>query len=300
MNAWKIGLVSALLLWTTACELSDSPEPVPAYLHIPGFELEPTPGLQHGSLTQKITHAKVFVRTPGSTEKSLALGMLNLPITVPVLKTGPVEVQLIPAIKANGSSLSVREYPFYEQALLQTTLEAAEVDTIRPKTRYKSDSVFEFIEDFDDPDNTHQFSDDLDGDPTHTLTVTTQDALEGRGSGLFLLDGDHPLAIVATERIFELDRSTQLATYVELDYRNDVHLEVGFFDIINGVEIPDFAFVIRPREEWNKIYLDLTDFILQQPNNPRTFRLALRAIQPLEDSTQTSRVLIDNVKLLHF
>ena len=72
--------------------------------------------------------------------------------------------------------------------------------------------------------------------------------------------------------------------------------EIGIAGIINGQrENTIYVVGVNPREEWNKIYIDLTDSAIQLDAD--FYQITLRALLPSGESA--ADIFIDNVKLLH-
>jgi len=153
------------MIFFSACNIINSDEKIPAYLHISEFKIVDNPTIIHGSLSQKITNARVFITVPNSA-KTTSLGTVSLPATVPVLATGEVKVTLDPVIKANGSSFSLEIYPFYKRVETNAMLEPNAIDTIVPVTNYEGDLKFRFIEDFEESNSQHIF-------PTTAMAIQT-------------------------------------------------------------------------------------------------------------------------------
>jgi hypothetical protein len=285
------------MLLMTGCDKED--EPVPAYLTIGAFQLEVTNYDIHGSISQSITNAKVFLvdKATGNTHQ---LGTLTLPATVPVLLSGEVELNVDPVIKANGNSLYLGIYPFYER--YTTTLDLApNADvSVQPVTRYKPETVFEFIEDFEG--NGHLFQDDRDENPLTFIENSSEDVFEGQFSGKATLDTANTFIVVGTNQKYFLDFSQVGKVFMEVNYKTDIPLEFGVLAVdAIGDESPNFEFVVLPKYEWNKIYFDMTNLVATSSQNE--FFFVIRGILPFENGQYTPEVAtvwLDNIKLLHF
>ena len=297
-NFW-IGLLGLLVFAT--CDIINSEEKIPAYLHISEFEIVDNPAIIHGSLSHKITNARVFITVPNAT-KTTSLGTVSLPATVPVLASGEVLVTLDPVVKANGSSFSLEIYPFYKRVETNAVLEASAIDTIVPVTKYEGDLKFRFIEDFEEPNSQQIFTDDRDGNPNTFLEVSAEDVFEGAKSGRAVLTVDNPNLIVATPPITALNFRDVKQAFLEIDYKTDVQLEFGLVGIDGvGQEFAGFNFIILPKNDWNKIYLDITEEL--RVSDFDTYRVAFRAQLPTENGNFTldkGTIYLDNIKLVHF
>ena len=290
-------LLAAITLFT-ACDREV--EPTPAYLTIEPFELLSTDPGVHGSVSQKITHADMFMFD--STEnRSIQLGTFELPATIPVLNTGNFSLNVDAVIKANGNSYYLQPYPFYKRFSTPITLAPNADETVSPKTSYRDEAVFEFVEDFEH--NGLLFSQDRDNDDSTAVTRTNQDVFEGEFSGLVKLDTAHPVIVAQTTDLYDIEYSSAGKVFMELNYKTDVPLEFGVVSVEdNGTEGDiNFEFVVLAKPEWNKIYFDLTEIISTSPSN--RFAIIFRAGIPVQDgkyTLETAEILLDNVKLVHF
>lgn len=278
-NVWIFLLPLCLL----ACEGTD--EPLPAFLHITGVDVETTP--EQGSDNARVTNAFVDANFD-------ELGIVNLPITVPVLERGQVNIRLDPVVRANGSSGSVDVYPFYER--FETTLDLSEgqIDTIRPVVGYRDDAIFAFVEDFE---SGNLFTEDRDGDTETRLEVITNGAFEG-ASGRVRLTEEHPTVELATSVNLPFALPTDVRdVWLEVNFRTDVPLLFGLIGQNNvGDEAPAYEWVLNPRTTYSKIYLDMTEAvtITRFPTYRISFLASLAGSELNEGS-----VFLDNVKFIY-
>lgn len=279
------------------CNTED--EPIPAFLKLNAFEVQATNPNVHGSVSSKVTHAKVFFRDLTSGE-TFALGVLPLPGTYPVLLEGDYEVNIDPVIKANGNSLSALIYPFYDRYTAVINLVPNQDTEVTPTTQYSSDAKFEFIEGFET--SVHLFSDDRDENPLTFIERSDLDVFEGNYSGHVHLDTANHTFVVSSVSPFTLSIAEQGKIFMEMNYKTGVPLEVGVIAVdAQGAEEPNYAFYVFENEEWNKIYFDLTELIASA--NTDRFYILMRGIMPAENGAFTkleADVWLDNVKLVHF
>ncbi|HFA48633.1 MAG TPA: hypothetical protein ENJ95_06380 [Bacteroidetes bacterium] len=288
-------IILALLLFA-GCDGED--EPIPGYLSIGPFELIATEPLIHGSISEKITNAKVFLTDADGQLQSL--GIVSLPAEVPTIVTGDMSITIDPYIKANGNSLFIEVYPFYERFTVPITVNQKEVTVVKPKTTYVDAAVFQFIEPFE---NTGQiFQLDKDSDPDTYLEVSDEDVFEGSGSGKIKLTKDHSFFAVATNNIYDLNLTEVKEIFMEVNYKTDIPLEFGVLAIDGvGAEIPKFEFVVLQKDVWNKIYFDLSNLIGTADES--SFRFIIRGVIPSQNGEFTldeALVYLDNIKLISF
>ena len=296
LGASPIVLLFAGLLFS-GCDTEE--EPVPAYLTIEPFELKATdPGI-HGSISQKITHASVFLLSNNAGEVK-SLGNLTLPVTIPVLAEGEWELNIDPVIKANGNSYYLQIYPFYERFTTMVNFQPNQDVVVEPVTIYKDNAVFEFIEDFEKPGNL--FDTDRDDNPLTFIENSQDDVFEGSYSGKIMLDTANYVIVAATTNLYQLTFDQGGKFFMEVNYKTQVPLEFGIIAVDNqGIESPNFEYVVLPKEEWNKIYFDMTDLVATSGVN--RFVFVLRAGIPYENDNFTmnqAEIYLDNIKLIHF
>ncbi len=291
-------VVSTVLLgmvWT-GCEGED--EPIPAYIHINDFVLESTNPNTHGSVSQKITEASIFLRDKNSLDAPHQLGIISLPAVVPAIVSGEYEINIDPVIRANGNSLYLEIYPFYERYVGTITLAPNEDITVNPRTRYLPGAKFLFVENFEN--TSHLFETDRDNNPNTFISISTEDVFEGNASGKVTLDTNNFVFVAATAEPLEIVIADAKRVYMEVNYKTDVPLEFGVL-AINSLndETPNLEFVVFPRDEWNKIYFDMTQLIAQAPDT--RFIFVIRGGIPTQNGEFTmdeASIFLDNIKLI--
>ncbi len=285
------------LFFLSGCDKED--EPIPAYLTIEPFEVKATNSDVHGSVSEKITNATVFLLN-SERKESRSLGNFTLPVTIPVLEEGDWELNIDPVIKANGSSYYLQIYPFYERFTTYVNFQPNQDVVVQPVTAYTKDAVFEFIEDFEKPDIL--FDTDRDDNPNTTLERSKEDVFEGEYSGKIELDTANYVFVASTSRVFEFDPFKQAKYFMELNYKTQTPLEFGVIAIDNqNLEEPNFEYVVLAKDEWNKIYFDMTNLLSTASTYRFTF--VIRSGIPYEVDHFTlneAKIFLDNIKLVHF
>lgn len=287
-----LGCVS-LSLWG-GCDLINPEEPIPAYLYVTGFDLE-TNATTEGTNSHKITD--VWVSVDGN-----FLGAYTLPALIPVLETGEHAISLDAGIKDNGISATPEIYPFYQTYQVTVDLAENETDTLRPVTRYKTGVKFSLIEPFESTN--HQFRDIRNPAGATGIQISSEDAFEGDFSGLITLDSSQNKNYV---EISSLDRFRDLMkdgvyVYLELNYKSQVPVIWGVTGHLDGGSsstLYDPGFV--PKEEWNKIYFNLSKMIFDGDFDE--YQVSFQAFIPVENgkpSLPVAKIWLDNIKLVHF
>lgn len=271
-------------------------EEVPSYIHINKFSLVTTTG--QGMNTFEIISAKVFVN--GS-----EIGNFELPANVPVKAGGKCIVNVFPNIKENGSVNSQLYFKPYEYFIDTLELRRGKIDTIKPLIRYKTGTLFSWLDDFEDQ-GTHM---------AKSGTNTTNDSLQVIPTSTPGVD--QPFAGPASKYcgyihsttdsfvVFEMSQSgtTPLPAvgadmYVELDIKTNISFQVGVYtdDGTNLVQSP-VVLVLPTDGKWKKFYVNL------KPETGSlgpgtTVRIFFGFIKD-EGVTDDVDVYLDNIKLVY-
>ena len=275
------GVLSFILL--SGCDLINPSDPVPAYIQIDEIIVDTVPGT--GTTAQKFEEIWVYLNG------SLA-GAFSVPAKVPLIASGPSDLQIFPGIRVNGIRSAADFYPFYQPLEQTVSLVPAETTVLEMRTQYRSNAVVAYLEDFD---GVHQLTDDYDGDP-ETKCVKTSDAFEGEGAGLIVLNDSASLIQVATVPFLSDIPTNGTAVYVELHYKNNVEFSVGLVGLAQGID-PALApiLVLRVQEDWNKVYVELSPALLASQLD--AYQILFSAVHNPE-LTQ-SEIYLDNLKLVH-
>ncbi|MCC6726882.1 MAG: hypothetical protein IT258_20435 [Saprospiraceae bacterium] len=297
------GLLHLFLLATLAMLIGcdREKEPIPSFITVEPFELLPTDFGIHGSISNKITHADMFM-FDSLENRAISLGVIELPATFPVLEEGSFSINIDPVIKANGSSLSLQGYPFYTRFSKTINLSTDAPITVKPTTTYSEDAVFEVVEDFEGTGET-LFSVDRDGNPNTFMTRSNSDVFEGQTVGRVLLDTANATVAAQTAGLYDLTIGTAGKVFIELNYKTDVPLEFGLIPVEdNGQESePILDWYVLAKNDWNKIYFDITNAI--SSTGSLRFAVVFNGQIPYEDgkyTLQQAEILFDNFKIVHF
>ncbi len=272
-------------------------EIVPAYVHIKSFTLNTTLVTQ-GNNSSNIIGASVFAN-------GNPLGIYELPVTIPVLEKGTVEISLQPIIKENGSAQNNFYYRPYSEYSTTLQLEDLKIDTIAPITTYRNNLTMAWIEDFEDQASSLEktqvsnTNDSLLIIPTNTAGV---DAPFGNSN----YTGYISLAPSNSETYFELSSLSDYLVpkygadvYLEMDIKSNANLQVGIY-ADNGVSIiPSDVLLIYGNNTWKKMYINLKSETSDLSSNTK-IKPYFFIHKSAEDSLFQPKIYIDNLKLLYF
>lgn len=294
IQRWAGCSLVVIMLWG-GCDLINPEEEAPAYLYVTGFELT-TDGVLEGSNSHKITDA--WLSVDGN-----FLGVYTLPALIPVLETGEHVITLDAGIKDNGINSTPDIYPFYQSFQVTVDLQANETDTIRPVTAYRNNTKFAFIEPFETTQ--HQFRDVRRPAGATGIQISTLDVFEGQSSALIMLDTAKQFVELATLNKYRDLLKTGAYVYLEVNYKSEVpvifgvvgHLDAGGIGSTSALFEPGFL----PKDEWNKIYFNITEMIFEGDFD--AYQIVFQAFIPSENNKPTltsAKVWLDNIKLVYF
>ena len=264
-----------------ACEVAG---PIPAYIHIEKFDL--TTSVGQGTASERITEGWFYA-------DGEFLGAYSLPADVPVIAEGNTEILVFPGIKVNGIVSTPDIYPLYDRYEVNLDLSPTITDTVKPKTKYVQTSDFPFLEGFE---TSNAFIDDLDGNPETKVVVTDSVVFEGLHSAYIRLDSVNPYIEVASLPVIENLPTNNSPVFLEFNYKNNVEFGVGLVGI--SPNSPGGRVIIlglREKEEWNKMYLELTPSLFA--SDLPAYQILISAFHSSEN--EISEIYLDNFKVVH-
>ncbi len=283
-----------LLALLPACQPDPDMDDIPAYLYMEPFTLVTSP--TQGSNATRITEAWLTV-------EGQFLGAYRLPGQAPILERGEREISLFAGIKDNGLAAVPEIYPFYTPFRTTISLQPNIVDTLRPVVSYDPDTRFAFIDDFER--GAPLLGDLRIGTDINRLRPSDADVFEGRFSGRIYLDTLNPVVEIGTLARYRGLTDRNPAVYLEVNYRSEVPVVWGVIGYQDGSPATDGTPIFEPgflaREDWNKIYFNLSTLFVQ--GNFDEYQIALRASIPRENNVFTlkqAEIWLDNIKLVHF
>jgi hypothetical protein len=272
-----------LLPLLPACKAFDKTENYPSYIRVQSYNFT-ADTINQGSKSNKITDVWLTVNNK-------SIGAFETPVNIPVLEEGKQTVVMQAGVKENGISTTRAPYPFYEPYTITADLQKLKIDTITPSYKYASYTKFGLIENFEGV--TSGFQTESKNTAFFRITDDKDSAFEGNGALEIELNDSHNIFVCTSKSTFDVRQKPDI--WMEMNYRTDVHFDVGLLSIGAGdvVQIPILTF--NPHQEWNKIYLDLTDFIATDQLD-RVYKIYFD-VEPQNYSA--GKIFIDNVKLLY-
>lgn len=282
------GIGSLLLLVGNSCVKNN---PDPSWLEVNSWTLLANSdlSLEEGELTHNFSEAWVYI-------DGEIIGVFEVPFKIPILKSGNVNIKIYPAIKNNGISATKKIYPFTTFYEINAELIKNQTLTINPTTKYNSYCDF-WIEDFESS------SIEIQDDPNSLGSLTTgNDANILKWGGFYgevLLNSNDSIWTGYTNDMYDLPKGQEV--YLEIDYHSTNALTTGVIAISPSGVINNQNIQLNAQDpatvKWKKIYIDLKEIISNSANSAY-FKQSFQA--SLDEGETEGKIIIDNVKVIHF
>ena len=270
----------------------DQPEQIPGYLHLKQFNVN----AQGNASWHKITDGWLYVNGE-------YLGAYTLPATVPILADGVSSVILFPGVKKNGIDATPDIYPeLLRWESKYVNIVPGQTTEIQPSTEYDPETKFPFgITRGDFDGGSSIVIDNKDTDQSTSYSLTTDGAFAGK-CVLMQVDTAHPVMEILTEKATGLPVLGIPEVWLELHYKCDMTFYLYLVYSSNGgAEGSQAVYQFNPSEDWNKIYLNLTDAVTA--TQASDYRLFFAASLPKDASGKytalSGTVRLDNIRLTH-
>ncbi|MBK7476137.1 MAG: hypothetical protein IPN74_00385 [Haliscomenobacter sp.] len=283
-----------ILAFVPSCAWLDPEDPIPAYLQVEPFVLQ-TDSRSQGSASATITEA--WLKINGE-----FLGVYGLPADIPLLEAAGGTISLEAGIKENGIGATPEIYPFYQPFTLKAVLAPQQPQKVEPLIRYRPETRFSLLEGFEN--SGHLFQSLVSGKESGRIQISASDVFEGNASGLILLNADNPAVELATTSRYSGLTARGAFVYLEVNYRSDVPVRFGVISTPKGGGSSTIQYVagFNPSETWKKIYFNLSPAF--SGSTLEDYQIILGAAIPLKTdgtlSRTNARILLDNLKLVHF
>ena len=238
-----------------------------------------------GSGSHKISDLWLYVN--GQFQGAYPSGNL-MPI---ITKNSKVKINIFAGIKNNGISSTRLSWIFYDYITLDTLVESGKTIE-RPMTfMYKTNTKFEWLENFSGPGVTLVKSGDNDTDTTWK-PASVADCFEGNSAEIGLAGKpDGAVAIVQSAIGHSLPTASS-NVYLEINYKSNQGFEVG----VKAGAVQKSTVFVNPSEGWNKIYIQLADAINRQPT-ASTHKIYFKMVKT--SGNPNPKVFLDNIKLIY-
>ncbi len=273
-----------LALVPSSCDTSEAERP--AFIRIDTIAVDSTSFDSTGSVSHAIRFAWVYV------EDNL-IGVHELPAVVPVLAEGTQEITVFAGVSENGIGTQASRYPFYAFWQKNDTLVKEDTLLLEPRVRYQKGLKVPLNVTFDNSQVPEISLGVVDGNGFYNIDLNPQEAFEGSGSlELYLPPGASHMVLETSS----IPVPTGKAGYfIEFNYRNNCDFLIGLR--AGGTNQTTSLIGIRPRTNYNKIYVNITQPVDQLSGLSESVHIYFRMDQ--DTSVQDQIVRIDNLKVLY-
>ncbi len=278
-----------LTLWS--CHSFEGEQEVPAFIHIDKFVLVDNPGINEGPLDIEMDDANLYVENE-------FLGTYEIPADIPVLESSEHTIKVRGGVKLNGYSATRVAYPFLETYEEEVDLQIDSLITLTPHVRYYSNTVFPWMETFEDQGSSLI---QMQGSDVAMSVVSTPDydSIRGNVNGVVYLDNAHPRAELSTnyqEGIGYPVPGNNIPVFVEVSYCSNNDFGIGILVNSGGVDKEEPVAIVRSGgEKWKRIYINLTPSI-QKYAHIEYINVWFHAT--LNEGVEQAVIKLDNLKLV--
>lgn len=278
------GFCLGAILSSSSCDTS--PAAAPSFLRIDTIAVDSTSFDSTGTVSHAIRYAWVYANDN-------LLGVFWLPVVLPILEEGEVEITVFGGISENGIATQAGRYPFYAPWQKKVNLNTMDTTTVFPRVRYPKGFVVPVNQTFDQAQLNEMSLAIVQGGGFYSILLNELEAYEGQGClQLYLPEGDQDMILETSS----LPVPTGKAGYfIEMDYRNNCDFILGLRAA--GSNQAASLIGVRPRQEYNKLYVNITNLVDQLSGVSEAIHLYIQV--PQDTSIADQRVYIDNLKLVY-
>ena len=267
-------IIALLLLISIVSCKKDNINEVPSYITIESITLDE-------NSTHNITDAWVYI------DDNLQ-GVYELPANFPLLVQGKHKLRVKAGIKDNGIAGTRIPYPFYSSYIVEEQEFNPEATmAITPKVHYLESANF-FIEDFEG------IGIDLETTSISDTSIIEFNNGNNKYGGGILIDSIITFEIT-TDELNNLPQAGA-PVYLELDYKCNTKILIGVYVNFPQSVLQKDLLWINPKNEWNKIYINLTAAI-SEAVGANFFKVFIGMTRDFTLDTNT--IYFDNLKVVY-
>ena len=277
-----------LLLSFSSCIKNN---PTPTWLEIQPWKIQENGTNNEGDLTSSsFTDAYVII-------DNKIIGFFELPVKIPILQSGELNIEIYPAIRNNGISATKKVYPFCKPHKITKLFSPGNEISISPITAYTIEANF-WIEDFEVASSKLQTGTDYSA---NVLSLTSDKSVVKYGNQCAKIQLTQKDSIWVGKTLSNLNLPKGKDVYLEMDYKNDLNILTGVlsYSSMNGFKSnPNIQLNAQPfaQMQWKKIYIELKE-IVSYSVNATLFETYFRIELP--ESKKEGIVYLDNLKIVY-
>ncbi|MBP6455749.1 MAG: hypothetical protein KA275_03365, partial [Chitinophagaceae bacterium] len=273
-----------------SCNIINPKEEIPTYIKIDSVQTYISDFAKHGSVSHAIKDVWVYA------DNNL-LGAFEVPALIPYLGNKTANISIVPGIWANGISINRFTYKFYTQDTFKLEPSPAKQVSKTPKFTYRDNLNFHLLEDFEQGNNFKNFTSDPSflSDTAISINTNSAEVKDGVASGLIYMNSTNPNSQSITSNQYYFPTTSD--AYLELDYKSTCPFVVRLrFQTEGGSYIYTDIIGINEKSNWNKIYLNITEYTTKYQNRPFEFMIQSK----LPANASEAKIWIDNFKIVSF
>jgi hypothetical protein len=257
-----------------------APAPAAFFIQSSTVTVAPSSSTLQGSASHKITD--LFLYVDGQFQGAYKTGN-----TMPIVNRGQkVHIDVFAGIKNNGIDETTITWLLYEKIGFDTLVESGKTIDRPLAFKYNPNVKFPWLEDFDGMSVSLVRS-----SQTSTNTVlSVAPGFEGKSASFACAPEIFAQFESAIDYSLPAGNSN---VYLELNYKCNCPVEIGVLTSLGERKV---VMTLNPKEEWNKIYIQLADAVNRAPNSSK-HKVYFRILKT--NDFPDPRVWLDNIKLIY-
>ncbi|MDD3876564.1 MAG: hypothetical protein PHT69_08075 [Bacteroidales bacterium] len=285
-NLQKIFYCLIILIIINLYACNDKKDLTPAYIKVDEVTLNTT--FVQGTNSHRINDIWVYINDD-------IQGVYELPAHFPVLSEGTYKMNIKPGILMNGIGATRIYYPFFEAVEMEVTFERGTTQSFNLSTAYQTETVFKWMENFEDGGISLEKTTKSEVDITKTDNI--EDVFEGNFSAKAVLDSNKSIFECHTINAYELPKYGA-PVFLEMNYKINSQVHVGIYAYSPSQVVQRAVLILNATDTWKKIYINLTNAVSENINATE-FRIFFGMLKN-EDESIVPTAYFDNIKLIHF
>ena len=275
----KIVNIVLLILISLSFSCNKEKVNIPSYISIDSTILNTNLQVE-GKNTKNITDVWIYADDQFK-------GAFEIPCTIPLIKEGNTNIKIFAGIKDNGIAGTRVRYHFYKSFENNILLTKDSITNVTPEFEYLNNAKFE-IESFEGVGS------NIDTTTNSEINYSILQDINNNNYGSAILENN--LVFEISTQDFESLPQGGSPVYLEIDYRTNHNILAGAY--INYPFLVDNKELlwITPKEDWNKIYINMTKTVSEALNN-NSIKFYFRMYRT--DTTEPSWFEFDNIKLIY-
>ncbi len=279
-------LIIMSMITLGSCSLFESDEISPTTIQLQPFEFNVTPG--QGTAMNRITEVWVYANNK-------FLGAFTPPVNIYYLESGPTTFNFKPGIRNNGILVDAITYPIFSDYSINLEAAPGAVFEVNPNTAYRPEATFSLNVDFE---FNNPFTDNHDTVAASNVLRSSVDVFEGDYAGQITMSEEASFIEVGHDLPLLNLPKDGTPIYLEMRYKSEIEMSIGLLGTnLGGESFTNFFYLVNPKDEWNMLYIDLTELI--QASDLPSYKILFRSLYPNNPTKEEYNIFLDNIKVVH-